>query len=234
MTIPGDDGHTGPTRPVASGPVASGEADPVDPPPSGRRTLLTYAGALLIVLVVGFATFLILSGRPSTGGSTRPLPLGSGGQTPDGSAAIGPTQTADPHGTGPGGPPVGGPIAPGPTGGGPTTTAPAPAAAPVLTAAYSSSPRLLGVSGYVGQVHIANPGPQGADGWTVVITLPSSATFEGATGAVVAQNGNRLTFRPTAATRTIAGGSAVDVTFDVGGLLAGQPTGCSIDGRACG
>jgi hypothetical protein len=91
----------------------------------------------------------------------------------------------------------------------------------------------LGLTGYVGTVRITNPGGADVTGWRVRITVPGGNEVPGADGAKVEQNGNRVVFTPTAATRTVPAGYSVTFSFTVRGVLTGEPTGCSIDDRPC-
>jgi hypothetical protein len=104
-----------------------------------------------------------------------------------------------------------------------------------LTAGYETVAHtgLLGLTGYQGQVTINNPGQVTVSGWTVTISLPAGETVNGATGAAYSQHGTTVTFTPSGGTGTVPAGGSVRFTFSVGGVLAGDPTGCAIDGRSC-
>jgi endoglucanase len=99
-----------------------------------------------------------------------------------------------------------------------------------LAAAYRTVSTWIG--GYQGEVTISNPGQVASGAWTVAITLPLlGLTVNGAQGADYRQSGRITTFTPTATTGAISPGSSVRFAFSVNGV--GQPTGCSVDGRAC-
>jgi plastocyanin len=85
----------------------------------------------------------------------------------------------------------------------------------------------------VGTVRIDNPGGVDVTGWRVRVTVPGGNEVSSADGAVVKQNGKRVVFTPTAATRIVPAGDSVTFSFTVYGVLAGEPTGCAIDGRPC-
>jgi hypothetical protein len=193
--------------------------------------------AVVVLLAIAVAAIAVLSATRPTGPVTLPLPSGmtppgepgdatlgssggptpgdpDGGPNPPGSAAA----TADPS-TGPSASPP------------PTTAAPEPGP---LSARYATiRQNVLGLSGYTGQVRIANPGSDLVSGWQVIITLPDGATVADISGARAQQRRGTVTFTPTDATRDVDGGATVEFTFDVTGLMAGQPTGCAIDGRPC-
>jgi hypothetical protein len=174
---------------------------------------------------------------PPPGDPATPDPSGTGSGTDGGGTGTPGAGGTTGGTTAPGGVPVVPAAAAGP--GGPATSAPVPAAPPLvakpLTAAYETVARtgLLGVLGYQGRVTIRNPGQVPVSGWTVTISLPAGETVNGATGAAPSQHGTTVTFRPSGGTGTVPAGGSVSFTFSVGGLLAGDPTGCAIDGRSC-
>lgn len=208
----------------------------------------------LVVVSLAVAVPLVLTATRPTGTISLPLPPGL--PTPStGSGAPGTVVPLPPSSSG-GSSGVGDPTAPGGgdgTPGGPVPVAPARAPAPVaapvvsapppvpapaaqpLTASYATVAHtgLLGLLGYRGQVTIINPGTVPVSGWTVTISLPTGETVNGATGAGYSQSGSTVTFTPAGGTGTVPGHRSVSFTFTVGGLLAGDPTGCSIDGRRC-
>jgi hypothetical protein len=221
------------------------EEDDGGPDRRRRRAVVAFAILLLVLLAAVIAVAAI---RPR-GPLTLPLPPGVTG----GASAPGERVGSGP-GTGPGGPagtpgPGAGPgssAGPDPSAGPPVTPPPSepagppvtppPAAPAPLTARYSSEGGTgpLGLSGYTGRVTIANPGEVSVSGWTVTVSLPNGARATRPSGATVTQSRNVATFAPVSGTNTVAPGEPVAFTFVVEGLLAGQPTGCAIDGRPCG
>jgi hypothetical protein len=92
------------------------------------------------------------------------------------------------------------------------------------------------VGGYDGQVTISNPGEVTVSGWNVTVTLSTDGPGEPsvtASGANAQRRGSVVTFSPTGDTQTVPAHSSVHFTFHVEAVVGGQPTGCSIDGRAC-
>jgi hypothetical protein len=114
------------------------------------------------------------------------------------------------------------------------TSAP-PAAAADLVASYSreANTGLLGLTGYRGKVTISNRGTGAADGWTVTLSLPAGQKVDSVEGADARQEGELVTFTPLAGRGAVAAGGSTTFTFEVPGLLAGEPTGCAINGRSC-
>ncbi len=250
-------------RAAVGGPVTPVELDGAKPAAAPWRkriivglVLVALAVGLPVILAATRPTGPIALPLPP--GLATPI-TGGGGPGPLVPPPPGPA-TPDPSGTGPG---TGDPTAPGSDGvpgvpGGPgvpgapnpaapaaRTQAPAPGTsavppvpAPVakpLTAGYETVAHtgLLGLTGYQGQVTIRNPGQVAVSGWTVTISLPAGETVNGATGAAYSQHGTTVTFTPSGGTGTVPAGGSVRFTFGVGGLLAGDPTGCAIDGRGC-
>jgi hypothetical protein len=85
-------------------------------------------------------------------------------------------------------------------------------------------------SGFNGEVRVTNDGDD-AGNWTVVITLPSGATVTDVWGdADAEQNGRTVTFTPSGG--ALGPGSSTTFDFQVHG--ATRPSGCSVDGSACG
>lgn len=161
---------------------------------------------------------------PATGEPTPGVPEGGGAQPSPSTAAGG---GADPS-TGDGAAPGGG-VSPTPEG------SSAPPAAADLVARYSreANTGLLGLTGYRGKVVISNSGKGAADGWTVTLSLPAGQKVDGVEGADARQEGDVVTFTPLAGRGEVAAGASVTFTFDVPGLLAGEPTGCAVNGRPC-
>jgi hypothetical protein len=152
-----------------------------------------------------------------------PAPLGEAPSLPPGPVpANGPVVA-----NGPVRPPAAAPPA------GKVAPAPAPPVASPLTAHYSTDQNsLLGLTGYQGKVVVANPGTVPVTGWRVTLTLPAGETVSNVSGAKAQQSGSTVTFTPLDP-GTVPGRANVSFTFQVGGLLAGQPTDCRIDSRPC-
>jgi hypothetical protein len=231
------------------------ELDDAKPKPATPWRKRVTVGLVLVALAVGLP--VVLAATRPTGPVALPLPPGLATPITGGPSAFVPLPpgpaTPDPSGTGAG---TGDPTAPGGDGGAPApaapaaptadrasapapgTSAPPPVPAPVakpLTAGYETVAHtgLLGLTGYQGRVTISNPGQVTVSGWTVTISLPVGETVNGATGAAYSQQGSTVTFTPSGGTGTVPAGGSVRFTFSVGGLLAGDPTGCAIDGRSC-
>ena len=235
-------------RAVVGGPVAEVELDPTAPPGMSRRrkvltTVLTVVALALGVPVILMATrptgriaLPLPPGIPAPlSSATPPVPTPSGG-APSSSTGNGRAPTnGDPAASGSPGP--SGPTQVSAIGGGSASASPAkpePAPARPLTASYATTGHtgLLGLAGYRGQVTISNPGTAAVSGWTVTISLPSGETVNDASGASYTQSGTTVTFRPSG-TATVSAKGSVHFSFSVGGLLAGEPNGCAIDGRPC-
>ncbi|HEY8472570.1 MAG TPA: SRPBCC domain-containing protein [Natronosporangium sp.] len=153
---------------------------------------------------------------------------GSAGTGEDGvDAASGPDPTAPPapeeaggRGTAPG------PGAPRPPDASPT---PPP---PVLTAQLTATDRLLlGLGGYAVTVTVTNPGPGTATGWEVRVDV-AGQDVTNVVGAEYAEDGTEALFTPVDA--ELAAGASTQFSFDLPGLLAQRPGGCTIDGNPCG
>jgi hypothetical protein len=196
-----------------------------------------YVVAGVALLLLATAVVGLLATDRSTGPVTLPLP--SGLTTPGDPGSFGATPPAQPPRPDPSGAATRPPATPGPSGSagpsaGPDPSGPASPGPARLVARYATVERgALGLGGYTGQVSISNPGDAGVVGWQVILTLPSGATVDDASGARATQSGRTVTFTPTDATRDVGGGATVEFTFTVSGLLAGQPTGCAIDGHPC-
>jgi hypothetical protein len=216
-----------------------------------RRRRVTFGITAIIVVALSGVALIVLR---STGSVALPLPPGVlpqtgrdiAGDSGRGDATLGPAVSGGTIGTAGGASPgalgqaSGAPVAPGASG--PAASAnpvasrtPEPTAVPLRAAYVAKGPSgFLGLSGYKGQVTITNPGSVDVSGWKVIISLPDGTTASNSVGASVTQSGARVTFTPVDDTRTVPAGGQVVFTFEVGGLLAGQPTGCAIDGRPCG
>jgi uncharacterized protein YndB with AHSA1/START domain len=192
-----------------------------------RSQVATTGAALLLVIAVSAVVAARMAepapaGAPQMGGAAEPPP----GFAP-GPGQAGRTGAAGRSSAAPGAPTVAG-RSPSPSG---TASAavggPAPGA---LTATYRAQETWNG--GYRGEVSIGNPTEAGVDGWTVTVTLPlPGLTVSAVRGAQVEQRGRVVTFIPTGDTRSLAPRGSVRFDFAVDG--AGQPTGCTVNGRPC-
>jgi len=209
--------------------------------PPWTRTEVGLAIAFVLVAavaIVGGAYAVLMANRPPTGDVRLPLPSAeaAGEQgvpapdeaTPGGaepSASVTPSGSAEPS-TGSG---------PAPGGVAPTPEATARPAVADLVASYSreANTGLLGLTGYRGKVSITNRGKGTASGWTVTLSLPAGQKVDSVEGADARQEGELVTFTPLAGRGEVAAGGTAVFTFDVPGLLAGEPTGCAINGRPC-
>ncbi|MFC0526966.1 cellulose binding domain-containing protein [Phytohabitans kaempferiae] len=232
----------------------AGDARPV-PGKEGRppwtRTEVGLAVAFVVVAavaIVGGAFAVVAANRPPTGQVPLPLPTveaaGERGASEPGELPppeeAGPAVEPAPD-TAPGGgerpdTPSGGESQPAGTAPpSPEASSAPPPAAAELVARYerTANTGLLGLTGYRGKVTIDNRGEGAATGWTVTLSLPAGQRVESVDGAVARQDGALVIFTPMAGSGELAAGGAVAFTFDVPGLLAGEPTGCAIDGRPC-
>ncbi|GAB3514967.1 hypothetical protein GCM10027575_34430 [Phytohabitans suffuscus] len=197
------------------------------------------------VAIVGGAYAVLMANRPPTGDVRLPLPSVEAAGEQDPPVTAEPTPAAADDGAGavpspdpaPGGgaaPSTGDRAAPG-AGAPPTVEATRPPARADLFASYAreANTGLLGLTGYRGKVTVTNRGQGPADGWTVALSLPAGQKVDGVEGADARQEGALVTFTPLAGHRELAAGGTVAFTFEVPGLLAGEPTGCAINGRPC-
>jgi hypothetical protein len=202
-----------------------------------RRAVIVFAVLLLLLL----AAFVVAAAMRPRGPLTLPLPPGiTAGPAPSERVGSGPQPTARPGsgaapsaGSGPS-TPAGATAGPGaPLSAAPTS---APAAPVPLTARYANEggTGLLGLAGYTGRVTISNSGPVAVSGWSVTISVPNGTRVSRPSGATMTLSGNTATFTPVLETRTVSSDTSVSFTFVGEGLLAGQPTGCAIDGNPCG
>jgi hypothetical protein len=206
--------------------------------PPWTRTEVGLAVAFVVVgavAIVGGAYALIAANRPPTGELPLPMPTvrvaapelpaeptPDGTIGPDGGAAA-PVPSADGERVVPPSPRV------------PEATGAAPVAAADLTATYAreANTGLLGLTGYRGKITVSNRGAGPATTWEVTLSLQGGQTVSGVEGAEVRQEGELATFTPAAGAGEVAPGASVEFTFEVPGLLAGEPTGCAINGRPC-
>jgi hypothetical protein len=84
-------------------------------------------------------------------------------------------------------------------------------------------------------VTVSNPGPGAAESWEVVMTVGDQSVTN-VSGAAYQAEGSRAIFTPLAG--ALAAGADTTFSFDIpapvlGLLGAGDPTDCTIDGRAC-
>jgi cellulase/cellobiase CelA1 len=109
------------------------------------------------------------------------------------------------------------------------------AGAAKLSASYARAANtgLLGLTGYRGEITVTNGGTGAASTWEVTLSLPGGQKVNAASGADYSQDGDRVTFTPTGATASVKPEQTVAFTFDVTGLLAGEPTGCAVNGQPC-
>jgi hypothetical protein len=175
---------------------------------------------------VGLAVaFVVLANRPSPGELALPLPPAAeaepspsvGGGPAPGTAGVTPearAESSSPAGAEPSGRPE--------------ATA---AANPTATYAREANTGLLGLTGYRGKVTVTNRGAGAASTWEVTLSLPAGQEVSTVEGAAFRQEGTLVTFTPSSG--SLQGGQSVTFTFDVPGLLAGEPTGCAINGRPC-
>jgi hypothetical protein len=237
----------GASGPAGDGPPRTGGSASV-PRKQGRppwtRTEVGLAVAFVLVAavaIVGGAYAVMLANRPPTGDVRLPLP------SAEAAGEQGPSATGEPTPGAPaGGAPSAEPSADAAPGGGAEPSArggvppapegtSAPPAAADLVASYSreANTGLLGLTGYRGKVTISNRGTGAADSWTVTLSLPAGQKVDSVEGADARQEGELATFTPLAGRGAVAAGGSTTFTIEVPGLLAGEPTGCAINGRSC-
>jgi endoglucanase len=86
--------------------------------------------------------------------------------------------------------------------------------------------------GYEGRVTVTNDTPSTITTWRVQLTFPAGTTIASAWNTTHTGSGGTYTFMPAAWNGTLASGAAATFGFTTNG--AGRPTGCDINGRACG
>jgi Cellulose binding domain len=89
-----------------------------------------------------------------------------------------------------------------------------------------------GVSNYTGTIRVDNFGRRPVDGWQVDLEVPGGNSIS-TDGAGSAQDGDHVTFTPFDGAGTISPGDSVTFTFTVYGVLPAEPSGCTVNGRAC-
>ncbi len=193
-----------------------------------RRSQVTATGAATLLVI---AVSAVVAARMAEPMPTGPPQVGSAAEPPPGFAPA-PGQAGSAGAAGrasaaPGAPTVAGGS---PSASGAASAAVGRAAPGALTATYRAQETWI--SGYRGEVSIGNPTDAGVDGWTVTVTLPlPGLTVSAVRGAQVEQRGRVVTFIPTGDTRSLAPRGSIRFDFAVNG--AEQPTGCTVDGRAC-
>jgi hypothetical protein len=114
-------------------------------------------------------------------------------------------------------------------GGGPGQGGQRPLAA---TFTHTGEPGPDGVSMYTGTIRVDNLGRRPVDGWQVELEVPGGNSIS-TDGAGSAQDGDHVTFTPFEDAGTISPGDSVTFTFTVYGVLPAEPSGCTVNGRAC-
>jgi hypothetical protein len=203
----------------------TGGAPAPDRPHWWRLPVVLVASAVAIALLVAlWATrpYGPLSLPPPPGGARVPTPAGTDDDARS-SASAGAVNRADTS------------ARPGSPAGAHRPSSPPPPAVP-LTASYAtvSGTGPLGLTGYRGQLTIANPGQVTVAGWTVTLNLPNGATVTAADGAEFSQQGRTVVFNPASASAEVPGHGSVRFTFDVASVLSDAPTDCTINTRPCG
>jgi uncharacterized protein YndB with AHSA1/START domain len=186
----------------------------------GRSAAIVVSAALLLVMAVA----AVVSARMVVPPRAAPPRVGGAAQPPPGfAAAPGRPSAADPSR------PAASAVAEAPVGpaypSNSTTGGPA-----ALTAIYRTTSTWIG--GYLGEVSIRNSGDTSVGGWTTTIMLPLLGLTVGSVhGAQFRQNGRVVTFAPADDTGAVPPHSVIRFDFTVDGV--GQPTACTVDGRAC-
>ncbi|GAA3334996.1 hypothetical protein GCM10020358_01520 [Amorphoplanes nipponensis] len=180
----------------------------------------------------------LLGAEPVAGRTTGPAPTSTGAA---GSGTGRPARSRPGSGKSPSrpGPPVPPVAQPGdratPPAPGPATTEPVVAPAPPLplTAVlrHAEEAAADGFLGYAATIRLENPGSREVTAWRVTLTVPGGNPVT-ASGASVGQDGETVTFTPLPGA-TVPAGGAVTFSFEVAGLLAALPGGCTVDGAPC-
>ena len=123
------------------------------------------------------------------------------------------------------------PVQPGGGGGSPVEQAPVS----YVTASFTRSATVvpMGLADYQATVRIDNGGSSAVDGWQITLMLSGENAVRNVQGAQMNQNGSTVVFTPVGGTRSVPAGGSVTFTFNIGGVLAGDPTSCTVDGRSC-
>jgi hypothetical protein len=205
--------------------VGSAVARPAPETEDTRARAVAVGAILMLVLavvlaIVAAATIMIPASDPQVGG-----PEGRSGYAelpgrPALSASVGASRS--------------GSTAPSPDG---ASSLPAAAGRFALAAAYTEEAPRIG--GYRGRVTLTNPGPVAVSGWTVVLTLRETVSLpligtvvRDPVGATLKQEGDKVTFAPVDATRSVPPSASVTFTFEVDGV--GKPATCTVvDGPRC-
>ncbi|MCO6006282.1 cellulose binding domain-containing protein [Actinoallomurus purpureus] len=87
-------------------------------------------------------------------------------------------------------------------------------------------------SGYQAQFTVTNNGSSAISGWTVAFDLPSGSSVGTYWDALLTQSGSHYTFKNRDYNASIAAGASVTFGFVASG--SGTPTGCTLNGAACG
>ncbi|PWR12503.1 cellulose-binding protein, partial [Micromonospora acroterricola] len=87
-------------------------------------------------------------------------------------------------------------------------------------------------SGWEGKYTITNGGGSTINGWSLAFDLPSGTTLGSYWDALLSSAGQRHTFTNRSWNGSIAPGASVSFGFLATG--SGSPTGCQLNGAACG
>ena len=87
-------------------------------------------------------------------------------------------------------------------------------------------------SGYQSEVTVTNDTSSTITSWRVQLTLPAGTTIVDSWNATKAVEGSTYTFTPAPSKPKLAAGASTSFGFVANGT--GQPTSCTVNGRACG
>jgi hypothetical protein len=223
--------------------------------PEWKIRLALVALAAMLALGVGLPLSTLLTSPPgassdaATDDGLVPLVPGAlGGSGPDGDASDadsgfrrgdGPASKQAPVAAAPasaGVPAIGvtvPAVPPSPAG---STPAPTPVPNPVkLTASYTvvgQTDSLGAPTGYLVHVTVRNPGQVTVSGWRVRFRVPDGELVTSVSGARYRQDVTQILFGP-AGNAVVPPNGTVEFTFTLGGVVAGPPTRCAIDGSVC-